>query len=549
MKCIKYILGLSLCVFAMNLSAQDDLPSGQVDVVKSFEARLAEASRIDVKPQMPPLDTTNRRLNYNVQTKDVPVEYLPPRIRPLSFRTEKPAKSYDGYARLGGGLPAGFYGEVSYDITQSKEFDFGINLRRHTMSNNAKVENQRFSNNNLDLTGVYYFDQGFATSGHFGYTTNGINYYGYNDLNEELGLPDSTKYTFSPDEVRQRFNIVDFDFAIFNGQRTIADFNYKAGIKTYVFTDNYAANEKGFILDIEATKWMDEKHPLSIKLRTDFTNLRDTEKQNLNIFYLEPSYTYHGDAFQVKLGANIISNNDNFSFLPDIEASANIIEGIVTAYVGIDGSLQKNNLRNLTDYNPFIRTRIELKASKWSEYYGGVKGTISGITYNAQVGYKNVDNLALFQLNDPLDPIARFDVLYDTASIFIIKGSLVLPLFEGLELIGNVSQSVYTMEREEKPWHLPSFSVNAGAKYISPEKQFSLRADFFLENGVPYRTTAGETENLNALFDISLSGEYFFTEKIGAWIQLNNLANNNRQRWFRYPILGLNFLAGVTAKF
>lgn len=549
MKCMKYILGLSICLFAMNLSAQDDLPSGQVDVVKSFEARLAEASKLDIKPQMPALDTTSRRLSYNVQTKDVPVEYLPPRIRPLSFRTEKPPASYDGYARLGGGLPAGFYGELSYDITQSKEFDFGINLLRHTVSNNANVENQRFSNNKIDLNGVYYFDQGFATSGHFGYTTDGVYYYGYNDLNEELGLPDSTKFSFGSDEVRQRFNIVDFDFAVFNGERTQLDFNYKAGIKTYAFNDNFATSEKGFVLDIEATKWMNDKDPLSVVLRTDFTALRDTAKQKLNIFYLEPSYTFHGNAFQVKIGANIISENDNFSFFPDIEASANIIEGIVTAYVGIDGSVHKNNLRNLTDYNPFIQTRILLKASKWSEYYGGVKGTISGITYNAQLGYKNVDDLALFQLTNALDSIARFDVLYDTASIFTIKGSLTIPLFAGLELLGTVSQSVYTMEREEKPWHLPTFSVNAGAKYTSPEKEFSLRADFFLENGVPYKDTAGETQNLNALFDISLSGEYFFTENIGAWIQINNLASNNRQRWFRYPTMGLNFLAGVTAKF
>lgn len=74
-----------LCSF--QLLAQDDLPSGQVDIVKSFEARLAEANRVKVQAQLPPLDTTTRRLNYTVVSKDVPVEYLAPRIRPLAFRT------------------------------------------------------------------------------------------------------------------------------------------------------------------------------------------------------------------------------------------------------------------------------------------------------------------------------------------------------------------------------------------------------------------------------------------------------------------------------
>ncbi|MEZ4985482.1 MAG: hypothetical protein R2795_10670 [Saprospiraceae bacterium] len=203
----------------------------------------------------------------------------------------------------------------------------------------------------------------------------------------------------------------------------------------------------------------------------------------------------------------------------------------------------------MTDYNPFLLTRMPVRNSKWTEYYGGVKGTISGITYQGQVGVKSVDNLALFQLNNPLDSIPRFHVLYDTALIVTIKGTVIVPLFDGLDITGSISQQIFTLEREEKPWHLPSFTVNAGARYTVPDQRFSVKADFFLENGVPYRNTVGEIENLNALFDISLMGEYYFTDNIGAFLQLNNLASNQRQRWFRYPTMGINVLAGVTAKF
>lgn len=543
---MKYIISSCLLFVSFALLAQGDLPSGQVDIVKNFEARLAEANRVDVRPELPALDTITRRLNYNIVSKDVPVEYLPPRIRPLAFRTETPPTIYDGYARLGFGLPSAFYGELAYDITKNEEFDFGIDLRRYTATNNKKVENQRFSNNSLGLDGTYYFDQGFAVKGEVGYTSDGVYYYGYNDINEEL---DTMLYSFTDEQVRQRFNIFDFGLDIFNGERTLGDFNYKAGIDIYLMNDNYAARENGFLLDIAATKWFDEKHPLSVSLRTDFSNFRDTAKQTLNNFYLEPSYTYHGDAFQVKIGGNLVSNDDNFSLFPNIEASANIVTGLLTAYVGIDGSLTKNNFRKLAEYNPFIRTRFKMRNSKWTEYYGGIKGTVSGITYQAQVGYKNVDNLALFQLRNALDSIARFDVLYDTASIFTIKGTVILPLFESLEIIGSISQQVYSLEREEKPWHLPSLSINAGAKYTAPDQKFSLRADFFLENGVPYRDTEGEAQNLNALFDLSLMGEYRVTDNIGAWVQINNLANNQRQRWFRYPTLGLNAMVGVSARF
>ncbi|MEZ4985483.1 MAG: hypothetical protein R2795_10675 [Saprospiraceae bacterium] len=334
---MRYIGSLCLLLLSCTVWAQNDLPSGQVDVVKSFEARLAEANRVDVKPQLPPLDTSTRQLTYNVISKDVPVEYLPPRIRPIAYRTEKPPTVYDGYVRLGAGYPSAFLGEISYDITKNEEFDFGVNLKRHTATNNAKVENQRFSNNHLGLDGTYYFDQGFAVNGEVGFTSNGVYFYGYNDLNEETG----STFSFTDEEVRQRFTIFDFGVDLFNGTRTQADFDYRAGIDIYLMDDNYAARENAFMLTIEGTKWFAEKHPLNVTLRTDFSSFRDTMKQTLNNFFLEPSYTYHADAFSIKAGVNIASNDDNFSFFPNLEASANVVPGYLTAYVGTNGSLAK----------------------------------------------------------------------------------------------------------------------------------------------------------------------------------------------------------------
>ncbi|MCB0635515.1 MAG: hypothetical protein KDC54_02800, partial [Lewinella sp.] len=467
------------------LLAQGDLPSGQVDIVKSFEARLAEANRVEVKPVLPALDTSTRRLQYTVVPKDIAVEYLPPKIRPLAFRTEQPPAVYDGYLRLGGGLPSAFYGEFSYDLTKNEAFDLGVDLFRHSANNTNQVENQRFNNTKLGLDGTYYFEQGFAVQGNVGYHNRGIYYYGYNEINDEL---DTAKYTFEPDQVMQRFSTVDLGLDLFNGQRTVGDFNYRAGVDLYLLNDEYAARENGLLLTIEATKWFAEQHPLSVVLRTDFTAYKDTTKQSLNNFHLEPSYTYHGDMFQVKVGLNLTSNNDKYSIFPDIEASANIIEGVVTAFVGATGNLRKNNLRSLSEYNPFIRTRVRIRNTRFTEYYGGVRGNIIGATYNAQIGYTQADNLALFQLNDPFDSIPRFNVLYDTANIVTIKGSIILPLFEGLELTGSITQNIFSLEREEKPWHLPSTTISAGARYTNPEQQFSLRADLFLENGVPYRT-------------------------------------------------------------
>ncbi len=545
-----FLLLLFACLATSAFAQDPELPVEEVDIIKSFDARLEATDRFRVDPELPPLDTSTRRLEYQVVTKPLEVEYLPPKIRPLAMRGEDLPESYDGYLKLGGGFPASLYGNGFYNFSNDENFDLGLSAFHHSANNNRSVENQRFAYTKVGADGTYQHDLGFAVNAGLGYTSDVVHFYGYNEVAEAL----EEEYTFEPEAVRQRFSIFDAKASIFNGVRTEADFNYHAGLKLYFMEDNYAARENGFDLLIRGTKWFDGSHPLTIELETDFTSYKDTAKQSLNNFFLRPSYTYHADIFKAKVGANVASHDDEYFFFPDVELSAIIIKGLLGAYVGASGTLQKNDFRTLSDYNPFISSRIQVKNSHYYNFYGGVRGTIQRIDYDAQVGYKTVDNLALFLLPDVNDTIPRFDVLYDTANIFLIKGSLTAPLFSGFELTGTVSQNFFSLDREEKAWHLPSFTVNVGARYttVLDERAGStlvLRGDFFLENGVPYLDDDGNAQNLNGLFDISLGADFFFVENIGGFVQINNLANNKRERWHRYPTFGINAMLGLVARF
>lgn len=542
----KFLFTIIACLFSIGLSfGQEDLGTESVDVIKSFDAKLLETSKLNVSPELPPLDTTTKRQQYRVINRNLDVDYLPPKIRPLAMRGDQLQKVYQGYGKIGGGLPSSFYLDAGYDIVSNKKFDFGIDLNHHSANNNGKIENQRFSTTGGTIDGTYYAEQGYAVNGNLGYNTNKIHFFGYNDL---FNTADTTNVSFAEDDVKQRFSIFEASASIFNGERTEADFNYYASADFYRMEDSYAARENGFVLSLGATKWFNEAHPLSIQLITDFTNYNDTSKQVLNNFYLKPSYTYHADAFSAKIGATIASHEDEFSFFPDLELSAKIVEGSLSAFLGAGGTLQKNTFRTLTDYNPFLSSRNQLENTSYYHFYGGIKGNIQGMDYRVQGNYKNAENLALF-LTDPTDTIPRFNVLYDSVSIISVQGSLTAPLFKGFELTGTVSSNIYSPNKEEKAWHLPALSLNVAAKYTTLEEQLRLTAELFLENGVPYKTEAGLAESLNGLFDISVGAEFFFSENFGGFIQINNLANNKRQRWNHYPTFGLNALLGITARF
>jgi hypothetical protein len=534
----KLIVGI-LLMLPLCLSAQKE----RVEVVRSFEARLLDAEKLSVKPVLPPLDTTVKKQQYEVVRKNLDVDYPAPVIRPLAITGIKAPESYGFYAKIGGGLPNSLFGDLAFNTAKENKFDFGIAARHHSANNTAKLENQQFSTTGGSVAGTVYTDQGIAIRGRAGYEQDNVFFYGYNNL-----FRGDTTVTFAKQDVRQRFSILDLGVQAFNAERTIANVNYDARVDAYFMQDAYASKENGFDLNLSATKWIQEKHALRLLLRTDFNNYKDTASQSLNNFFLQPNFTFVGDKFRVKAGLNLVSNDDKFYFFPDVEVSAAFAGTALGAFVGAEGSLQKNTFRTLSAYNPFISSRNQLRNTQYQDYFGGIKGVVQGIDYRVQAGYKTTENLATFLASG--DTIPRFDVLYDSINIVYLNISVVAPLFKGFEISGKLQQNYFdTGNRDTRAWHLPSFTLNGGIKYTTDNKKAAVRADLFLENGMPYLDLDNQVANLNALFDLSLGLDYHFTKHVGMFLQVNNMANNRRQRWQHYPVFGLNALAGISARF
>ena len=93
-----------------------------------------------------------------------------------------------------------------------------------------------------------------------------------------------------------------------------------------------------------------------------------------------------------------------------------------------------------------------------------------------------------------------------------------------------------------------------GAKYTiindpKTNQMASVRASLFVQNGVNYKLKNGDADRLNALYDLSLGGEYFFSKNIGLFLDINNILDNKRERWQNLPTFGLNVLGGISARF
>ncbi|MFT4972471.1 MAG: hypothetical protein ACI9JY_001675, partial [Saprospiraceae bacterium] len=366
----KYIfLIIGLTFFFYNLSAQPggDLEGDKVDVVKTFEAQLEETSKVDLAPQLPPIDTSTKDQIFSIPVKNFAMEYPAPRIRPLSMKPVKFMDAYNAYLKAGAGLPGTFYGEGSFNKFIDKKYEIGGQIKHHSANfSNDEVENQRFRDTEVGLGGTYFFPQGFALKGKLGFESDKVHYYGYNF---DPSLTDTIDV--DKDDVKQVFNTFDIGLDFFNSVKLAGDINYNVGIDYYSLNDNFSAGEDGFALDIRGTKWIEGKHSFDLGIRTDYTTYKDTMTQKLNNIYFQPSFTFHGDRFSAKVGANLVNSDDEFRFYPDAEVAVNIIRSDLSVFVGAKGDLQKNTFKSLSDYNPYVVSRspgMTIQNTSYSKY-------------------------------------------------------------------------------------------------------------------------------------------------------------------------------------
>ncbi len=535
---INKISGLPFLLFlALNSLVQaQDLPGSKVEVVKNFEARLADAPKIRLSPEAEVKKVTDQKFEYDVVEKVLPVEYPAPVINPLNMKTEEIPPGYNGFAKAGFGYPLSPYLDAGYRFGIGEDKSLLARITHHS-ANDKNFENQRFVDNDFLLKGTALTNHGFSVDGHAHASIDQNYFYAY----------DHEEISFTKEEVQNNLNFYDFGVKVYNGIETSSKLNYWAAVNTYFLGNNFATRETGINLDLGLTKWMGD-NPLSITMGTDLTRLKDTAIRNLNNFFVNPSFSFGTSTVRAKIGARMNTSNEEYYFFPDVELLFNIAGSSLSLFIGADGDLRKNHFKSLTDYNPFMVSELyDIRNSKFYDFYGGVKGTASGLEYSLQGGYKPTDDLALFELDDQ-KLWNRFDVLYDTVNIIYLKGSIKGHLFPNFDISGSVVKNFYDVTTQEEAWYLPTLQANVGVAYLALDGKLRLKAETYVTEAVPFEELPIPNEP-NLLFDVSLAADFFFTENIGAFLHLNNLAANEYRRWYGYPSYGINVLGGVTARF
>lgn len=569
------LLFLYLGLINLGLFAQG---GSDATIISDSDRSVEPAFRMRVRPTlfdtlMPspetkyPLLVLQHDTNLELQEIEPAIIRHRPQLNPL----------YKGYAKVGAGNRLMGLGEVYFNSTRSRKYNWGV----HALHFSEWGQIPNYAPSQYDRTKGTVFgsvqEKRYSFGGEVNYTNHGLNYYGFQNPNA------------SRDSIAQRFNSFDFSGYYASHPKDSAALNYRVGLDYNYFFDKKPQEDT-------LSAWRSQEHFIAARSTWQYKSSNNVLLSNMradaNVFYndyrygisdstlvgLDSGIVSQNTIIQLRPTTHFYSKNEKFQIKFGVEFDADFHDGasaylfpvgkvsyslfndLFIPYIGIDGGLKQQRFAHLAGNNEFIRSNQQLQNMQQLEFNFGIKGTLSKrINFNLGASFYNNRNMVLF-VNDTLYSAGnQFAAIYDTISIASIMGSLSYQHSEKLKIDGIMRFNSYQARNNPYAWNLPELEFILRGKYNVVNKLI-VNLDFILETGRKGQVFDASLPNttvedgvlvapLGVIADANLGLEYRYTPRISFFGNLNNFAAQRYQRWFNYPVQGFQFMLGATFRF
>ncbi|GLB49999.1 TonB-dependent receptor [Neptunitalea lumnitzerae] len=581
------IQSISVIVLAITgVSAQDKettqekekdsvLGTQTVHVVQAYNPSVSDAFKIKSNPSINDSVTAVKKdINYTIFSVPVASTFTPAKGKASGVEKTPPEKVYNSYASLGVGnylnVLADFY--TSRALSRNETLDIGFNhhssqggideveLDDHffdTKLSASYFKRERDMNWGADFNAQhqaynwYGIPEGFYTDEQIANIDESQSYLTF-DLGGHVNFTDG--YVKGGDVLIRRFSD-----GTSSGETNIAlnpQFEFPVRdqvVKTNIFVNYLSGNfERSMVADEEVK----------------YSNVQLGINPSINLLL--------NDDIAIEAGATVaymmdMENSDNkFYVYPNVKASYRILDEFVTAYAGAEGKLVQNTYYDFVQDNPFVSpTLMVAPSSQQFDIYVGLKGRfLPNVSYDVKGGYNSTDDYAFYQTNpgfilsDGIEGYMygnSFDVVYDKMSTIHVSGEVNVDVSNKLSIGVNAEYNNYSTDFLSDPYNLPTIKGSLFSDFTIGKKWFGGASIFFvgerydhitllesIDTLVPYY---GDTVTLDSYFDVNFNLGYKINDKLSAFTKLNNIANNDYQRWANYKVQGFQVVLGASYKF
>jgi hypothetical protein len=551
MKKILFVICTILAVINVSAQQKDSLiKANEIEVIKTFKPTLSDAIKIPVNPNPETPESTMPEFKYKQpeqQYQTLPTMYA---IKPISLGTALLPKLKNNYTRLGFGNYVTPMFEMYLTSLRNKNWQGGVFAKHLSSKDDAAFNN--FSNNTLYAFGKRFFDAGSISADAY-YYRNVVYLYGYNPDDAVKPKQDTSKLVY---------NTIDVKLAYENKVKDSNDLSLKINANYYNYSNNREVTDNDFVAGgIFSKRYVGVLFDLKTAININNTGYKDFS-YNRTYFDFNPRVTLNDVDFYLKGGFNLTYMSDSNKseqsgvfFYPVAEAGYHIIKQKLTTYAGLTGDYKKNTFRSISSENPFTLGRSDTalhgiyNTNKQIEFYLGLKGSLGKRTFFSIYGsVANYKNMLFFGYES-----GRYSQLplYDNGKVTLTTMQLELNHHFGEKFRTGLTLTNYgySMEKLGQPYSKPSFEAKWNNSLNLADK-FLFRLDlFYMNERTAYNITDKKEVKLNAMVDANFAIDYRYNKHVSAFLNINNFANNQYQRWLNYNVYGFNVLGGMTFTF
>ncbi len=573
----KRIASLTILVFVLFTVTsfaqdEDDLGTEVVNIVKPYTPTISDAFKVKETPVLNDSVTTQKKeVLYSIFSVPVASTFTPAKGKAATVEKAKPIKLYDNYATLGFGNYTSILGELYSNFEISRTDNVGF-FFRHNSSQGG-------------IDGIRLEDKYYDTSLDGNYTSRqrDISYRLDAGIKHQLfnwyGLPES--FANASDEFIAGIDAQQTYFSGNVGGSLALDDSFFEGIAANIryLGDAYSSSEFNITAQPEFSFPVTD---FTLKVDGDVDYLTGSFDRNyfaempINYSFLNvgvaPSLVYVNNDLTLSLGVAAYASMDmensesDISIYPRVNVSYRLVDELLIVYGGADGGVNQNSYFSFKEENPFVSPTLNIMPSNnLYDAFGGLKGKLSNsVGYNIRGSYGKTENKALFQIN-PLNDVAptedyqygnSFQVVYDDINTLSIFGELKVEVSDKFSLGINGEYFSYDTTNQAQPWNLPELKATVFSNFDITEQLYGGVSLFYVgerkDQVVVFSSLIDPfpTEvTLDGYIDANVHLGYKVNDRLSVFAKGSNLLSDDYQKWYNYPVLGIQGLLGATYKF
>lgn len=561
--------------------AQQDTLDMDVTFVGKRTMEVRDAVKLSSWPMARPLSAEKPTLNYDLLSKQLQFEPTMTPVEATRLRVDAfLSRLYRGHVRAGGGSRGTTLLDASYTDLRSREGSWGTSLHHASTASPSNLLFGRIHENTFNA-----WNSRFVGQEKISFSTNVGQH-----KTRMFGFDSVFVDSMSMDATALRWRQAGAALQLKSHQKDSTSFNHVFSSTFDYLTNNQGLAERHLRGELDLHRHMGGKRlDIGIEAQLDRTQLDTSRAYNQAIVQLNPKLSTERGPWRAAVGLGVALDADQptrdeigdvVHVYPRAEVSVNMFRNLFVPYAKVGGDLLANNLHDVLELNPFfapdhldspvvfngqtIQATGFRSTNRRFAFSGGLRGTVTEhFRFHGHASSAQHEDLLLFKpttVTRDTASYASFEAVYDTVNVRTLGGEVGLTVGERLDLTGSLTLTSYKLRNEDQAWHLPSLlwdaavsyqvieglEVQADVQYVGERYALSKDPDY----GNPEPLDNGNFQlALPGYFDVNLTTNYRYNDRLGAWLTFANLANAKYSVWGGHPVQGFQVLGGVQYAF